>query len=652
MKNIFLKSLHLHQFKGIKKLDVDFTSHETNILGANGTGKTTVFDAFTWLLFGKDSHDRKDFNIKSIDTDGKSAEKLEHTVAAVISVDAQEITFKRTFKENWVKKRGELDAELKGHETLFWINDVPKKAGEYAAEINEILNENVFKLITNPKYFTNQNWKQQREILFEIAGTVSDAEIANGNKEFTALLEKLNGKKLEDYRSQIVSQKKLLKEQLSNLPTRIDEAEQSKPEAENYAALEKEIADKKAQISSIDDQLQNASSAYQKSFEDNQTVQNQINTFIQNQNTLVFEANQERVKTDNAIKTEKRDIQFKVDNKKADKNQLVSKIALNDSRIKDQEAKLQPMRDRFAEVNKSVYEVSETGLTCPVWNIVCGDPKSIELHKENQNKARETFNKSKVEKIDRINNEGVEITNNIKNLKAENVELQKQIDALLFEVSELEKKIALYPSDDAKPNEITGKSLPEWNELQRQTDELKEKIKTVKTPDNSDLKTKKSEITTEIEALNKRLTGKELIEKQDLRIAELSAEMSKVAQQLSNLEKDEFAIDNFERVRIDESEARINNRFSFVKFKLFNRQLNGGDANTCEALIDGVPYSDANTASQINAGIDIINILSAFYGITAPIFIDNRESVSEILETPAQVINLIVDPSQKKLKVS
>lgn len=652
MKNIFLKSLHLYQFKGIKKLDVDFTSHSTNVSGANGTGKTTVFDAFTWLLFGKDSHDRKDFNIKSIDNTGKSAEKLEHTVAAVISVDAQEITFKRTFKENWVKKRGELDAELKGHETLFWINDVPKKAGEYAAEINEILNENVFKLITNPKYFTNQNWKQQREILFEIAGTVSDAEIANGNKEFTALLEKLNGKKLEDYRLQIISQKKLLKEQLSNLPTRIDEAEQSKPEAENYAALEKEIADKKAQISSIDDQLQNASSAYQKSFEDNQAVQNQINTFIQNQNTLVFEANQERVKTDNAIKTEKRDIQFKVDNKKSEITQLRSKITLNDSRIKDQEAKLQPLRDRFAEVNKSVYEVSETGLTCPVWNIVCGDPKSLELHKENQNKARETFNKSKVEKIDSINNEGVEITNNIKNLKAENVELQKQIDALLFEISELEKKIALYPSDDAKPNEITGKSLPEWNALQRQIDELKETIKTVTLPDNSDLKAKKSEITTEIEVLNKRLSGKELIEKQDLRIAELSAEMSKVAQQLSNLEKDEFAIDNFERVRIDESEARINNRFSFVKFKLFNRQLNGGDANTCEALIDGVPYSDANTASQINAGIDIIGVLSQFYGITAPLFLDNRESVSEILETPAQVINLIVDPSQKKLKVS
>ena len=652
MKNIFLKSLHLHQFKGIKKLDVDLTSHSTNINGANGTGKTTVFDAFTWLLFGKDSHDRKDFNIKSIDSTGKSAEKLEHTVAAVMSVDAQEITFRRTFKENWVKKRGELDAELKGHETLFWINDVPKKAGEFAAEINEILNENVFKLITNPKYFTNQNWKQQREILFEIAGTVSDAEIANGNKEFTELLEKLNGKKLEDYRLQIVSQKKLLKEQLVKLPTRIDEAEQSKPEAEDYSGLEKEISAKKAQITSIDDQLQNASSAYQKSFEDNQTVQNQINTLIQNQYNLVFEANQERVKSDNAIKTEKRDIQYKIDSKNNEVVILKSKINANNIGITNQEAKLQPLRDRFAEVNKSVYEASETGLTCPVWNIVCGDPKSLELHKENQNKARETFNKSKVEKIDGINNEGVEITNNIKYLKGLNIELQKHVDQFLFEISELEKKIALYPSDDAKPNEITGKSLPEWNALQRQIDELKEKIKTVQVPDNSDLKAKKSEISTEIEVLNKRLSGKELIEKQDNRIKELSAEMSQVAQQLSNLEKDEFAIDNFERVRIDESEARINNRFSFVKFKLFNRQLNGGDANTCEALIDGVPYSDANTASQINAGVDIINVLSSFYGITAPIFIDNRESVSKILETPAQVVNLIVDPSKKKLEVS
>lgn len=161
MKTIFLKSLSLRNFKGIKRLDLSFTEHETNIYGANGTGKTTVFDAFTWLLFGKDSSDRKDFNIKTLNPDGSNVEKMEHEVIAFISVDGEEKTLQRIYKENWVKKRGEADAELKGHETLFYINDVPKKASEYAKEISEIVDEQIFKLITNPNYFPAMKWQDQ-----------------------------------------------------------------------------------------------------------------------------------------------------------------------------------------------------------------------------------------------------------------------------------------------------------------------------------------------------------------------------------------------------------------------------------------------------------------------------------------------------------
>lgn len=394
MKTIYLKSLSLRNFKGIKKLDLSFDKHETNIHGANGTGKTTVFDAFTWVLFGKDSSDRKDFNIKTLNPNGTNVEKTEHTVTAVLSVDGKEITLHRIYRENWVKKRGEADAELKGHETLFYINDVPKKAGEYAAEISEIVDESVFKLITNPQYFPAMKWQDQREILFKIAGTVSDQEIANGNREFEKLLEKLDGKKLADYKIQIAATKRKLKADLEAIPTRIDEAENAKPEAFDFVAIESQIEDKE---------------------------------------------------------------------------------------------------------------------------------------------------------------------------------------------------------------------------------------------------------------LQQKLSHKAIIEQQNKRVAQLSAEMKHVAQQISDLEKDEFTLETFTRAKIDEAENRINNRFSFVKFKLFDTQINGAEVETCQALINGVPYSDANTASKINAGIDIINVLCDFNDVTAPIWLDNRESVSEIIYTESQVINLIVNQEYKKL---
>ena len=201
--------------------------------------------------------------------------------------------------------------------------------------------------------------------------------------------------------------------------------------------------------------------------------------------------------------------------------------------------------------------------------------------------------------------------------------------------------------------EVSGKEIPEWLELQRQIDAKKENITQYPVSGNSDeVKAEKTALQNELMTIHQKLAKKRQIEAAENRIVELNAEMKKIAQQISTLEKDEFIIDEFTKAKISESEARINSRFTFVQFKLFDTQINGAVVPTCEALINGVPYSDANTASQINAGLDIINVLSKFYGVTAPVFIDNRESVSFILPTETQIVNLIVSPEHKTLSVA
>ena len=108
----------------------------------------------------------------------------------------------------------------------------------------------------------------------------------------------------------------------------------------------------------------------------------------------------------------------------------------------------------------------------------------------------------------------------------------------------------------------------------------------------------------------------------------------------------------FIKKKIDTLESMINKKFSYVKFKLFETQINGAEIECCKALIDGVPFSDANTASKINAGLDIINTLCEYYKITAPIFIDNRESVVSIIDCKSQIVNLIVSKPDKTLRVA
>src|SRR5574344_1106915 len=196
---IKLVKLNIKNFKGIKDYTVDFQGKNTNIFGANATGKTTIFDAFKWLFFDKDSSDRKDFNIKTLDKDNKPIHFLEHCVELVASIDGTETVFKKMLQEKWVKKRGQAEQEFAGHETSYWIDEVPAKKKEYDEKINDLIEEKLFKLITDPQYFNNLTRKEKREILFKIAEiSITDEEILQSKEELQMLLDKLEGRSVED----------------------------------------------------------------------------------------------------------------------------------------------------------------------------------------------------------------------------------------------------------------------------------------------------------------------------------------------------------------------------------------------------------------------------------------------------------------------
>ncbi|TDX83945.1 ATP-binding protein [Epilithonimonas xixisoli] len=648
MKNVFLKSLKLYFFKGTKKREVIFKDHQTDIAGPNGSGKTTLFDAFTWLLFGKDSHDRKDFNIKTLESSGKNIEKTEHTVQGVLSVDGKDYDLRRVYKENWVKTRGELELTLKGHETLFYINEVPRKATEYAHEIGELIDESLFKLITNPRYFANLNWTKQREILFSMSGDVENDFLLDkistiqNKTEIGGLINILNsGKDLEKYKLELRDKKKKLKEDLDKIPTRVDEAENSKPEEADFAKTEETIKFLADRVGKIDEALESASSAFSEKHNSNQSVLSEINTLRSKQQQVVFDANTEARTKDFESKSGRRDNESKIKEAESRVRILKNSLASTQKAKEITLGKRDALREKYSTVDNSEFTQKDGQLTCPVFNIVCDSPKANELHKANADTARETFNKKKVEELETINQNGAELNQELANHEAEITNVNADIEKEETLIAGLKSQLDAFPADEPI-KELTGEDVPAFTELQYQINILNKKIVEVKADDNSLLKEEKQNLLTEIDALKKILAGKDQIHRLNERIAELNETGRNLAQQIADLEKDEFAVDAFNKAKIEECESRINGKFSMVSFKLFNQQLNGGESETCEILINGVPYSDANTASQINAGLDVINVLSKFHGVTAPIFIDNRESVSNIIYTESQVINLLV----------
>jgi exonuclease SbcC len=177
-------------------------------------------------------------------------------------------------------------------------------------------------------------------------------------------------------------------------------------------------------------------------------------------------------------------------------------------------------------------------------------------------------------------------------------------------------------------------------------------IEDVPKVDVSELQSQRAVIVQDIDNIKSNLRNETQIKAVDDRIKVLEKEEKDLAQQIANVEKTQFVIERFNKLKIDTLEAKINEKFKFVKFKMFENQINGGEIECCKALIEGVPFSDANTASKINAGLDIINTLCEFYQVTAPIFIDNRESVVDVIAIESQLINLIVSGEDKKLRVA
>lgn len=275
---ITLQKLRAQNFKGFKNHEVTFTDR-TDIVGDNGTGKTSLVDAFMWLLFGKDSQDRKDFNVKPLDSNNEPLHRLEYSVEGWINMDGTDTHLKRTLIEKWVKKKGATEAEFSGNETLFFVNDVPYQAGDYAKYIASIIPEEMFKLATSPSYFNSMDWKDRRKTLINMAGDIGNNDIieryvagksSSESAFFMRTLEEIlnnTSKTIEQRKLEITAKKKNLKVQLDQIKPRVDEVSKGFPEPESWDNLNREIGIQENDIKVFDTQIADRTKGQDAAFE-------------------------------------------------------------------------------------------------------------------------------------------------------------------------------------------------------------------------------------------------------------------------------------------------------------------------------------------------------------------------------------------------
>lgn len=667
MKTIEIKSLKLTNFKGIKSLIIDGLEQETNIRGANGTGKTTIFDAFTWLLFGKDSTDRKDFEIKTLDKDNNVIPKIDHEVSAEILVDGEKINLRRIFREKWVTRRGSSEAEFTGNETIYYWNDVPVSAGEYADKINSIVDEKVFKLITSPYAFNNLKWQEQREVLINITGGVSNLEIAEGNEEFLQLIDKLGSKTIDEHKKQLLASVKTSKEELKTLPTRIDEVERGKPERIDFEELETALKSEEDKLRHIENQISDKLEAQQEILNKRSEIQKKIHLLESEIEDIKHAELQKAKQTIREGNSEKESLQKRISEKKDELNHykkgldtLKSRKSEKETEIRNLESELSDLRSQWHEKNAEEFNMNEDETKCPTCEREF-EPSKIE---QKRNEAEGRFKSKKQEALSRLNAEGKSKSETLKNLDSELEELstriekgESEIENLSKSITDLEESLANLKTSDSHQltEEVVYNNLISENveipSKQKEIESLKDSLKNQEGVSTDDLKAEKLACREAIDKLKYSLSRKEQIEKANERIAQLKDEERNLAQVIAGMEKELYTIECFVKAKIEKLEADINEKFEMVNFKLFETQINGGVVENCKALINGVPFSDANTASKINAGIDIINTLCEFYKVSAPVFVDNRESVIDLIKSKSQIINLIVSEAYKEINI-
>ena len=628
-----IKSISIQNFKGCKDKTYTFDGKNATVSGANATGKTTILDAFWWLLFNKDSHGNEKFSIRPLDENGNQIDNIEIKVSAVFDNNGREIEFSKVQKQKWVKRRGTDVTELQGNENLYEIDGYPKSEKDYKVAISEIVSEEIFKMITNPTYFPSLKWKEQRDILMRFVSEISDYDLASGSEKFAGLLDELmKAPSTDDIKAKYQKALNEWKKKQSELPVRIDEAEKSRLDID---VAEFELG-KKAVLELIKSNKEKQEDI-SKQLEEYKALSDGILELKFAQGDLERKANAEN-------QEKRRNIRREIDEKTGLLLNIDDGIKRNNRDISSFEDAVQRKtieKNRLAEqwkkVNAETFDESIT--ICPTCNRPWPDDEIEQL--------RERFEKSKAERLAKIvadgNNAKVEIeieksaTENLKKCNEENLAKKENLEQ---EIEELENQLSEIPSS------VDVSQTDEYKELEKQIAEKETVLSQMQNASElrRNLEMESEDLNGKLFEIEKKIALAEKNTEIDDRIEELKSEQKEVAQKVADQEKMLYLLEEFIRFKMDKVSDDINKQFDGINFKLFENQLNGGLKETCELTVNGVLYGSLNNGHRIIAGLQIIKALQGLYGVSMPVFVDNAESISNgnFPEMNCQIIKLNV----------
>lgn len=656
---MILKSLHGENFKGIKSIDIKFGEKKTKISGQNASGKTTIFDIFSWLFFNKNSAGEEKFNVRPLDKDGHQIDNVEIKVVGVIDVDGKEVELSKVQKQNWVKKRGTNTVSLQGNPNSYEIDGYPKSEAEFKDYISGLAqSEEMFKMLTNPQYFSSLKWKDQRDILMKLVAEVSDVELAQTDAKYAPLISELEkAPSTDDIRAKFSKALSEWKKKQAEIPVRIDEAEKSKVDVD-VAEQELLKADLERKIEALEDLIGKSDVRIDGMRSEEMHCQFEMSAIAQTMNDELSSKKRE-------IGNQKYDHELQLENVRSSIENAQNSVDSNKRTISEQTIKkadlVKKYNDEIAKkFDDSKWVFDESTTVCSLCRQRLPEDKIEYLRADfSQRKADaiESFNEEHAKTLAMIVDDGNACAEMIKKLTENNKELENTINTLkLHEAEEIDiingfdEQISKIPAcADYMQNTEYAKLKAKQDKLLADIAELESKgaDKVVE-----DAKADKEKFKSQLDEVNKIIAQAANNVMIDDRIETLRDEQKEIGQKVADQEQILYLLEEFIRFKLNKVSESINSHFKTVNFKLFEMQLNGGMKDCCECTVNGVPYSTLNSGHRIVAGLDIIRSLSELYGVSVPIFVDNCEAVSNgnLPDMDSQMICLYVS-EDKQLKV-
>lgn len=643
MKDIKIKRLTLENFKCHSFLNLVFDGSSTSIYGDNATGKTSIYDGLTCLLFGKDSSGRvigeKGVNIKPLNANGEVRDHQAITsIEAEFLVDGETVTLRRTYQEIWTTRRGSSEAVYDGDTTNYFVDGVPMKKNAFDARVRELVPEDLFRMLTSVSFFAgDMKWQDRRSVLFDMAGTMTDKEIMERDAAFLPLLESMGKLNLSEYKAKLLSQKKGLTGIRDDAPTRINECQRLLQELQgvDFNALREEAKALEAQREAISKELialENDSALGQKQLEirgaklERDTLESRNRAYREQQSASGP------------------DLQFlrtQIDGERSRLENLRTVANRTRGSLDRYDAQIQSGREQWVTVNGESF----AGGVCPT----CGQALPFEQLKA----ATAGFEEEKQRRLADIEATATRLKDEKEAAVARLAELEEEEKERQARIAALEEQLR-----KAKDTAIQVKDLEDYAQ---QLEQINGRIQTLQreyTQLMGDAATVRDNLRYELNGINNRLDGvrgklaSETVKDQtEKRIAELKADARNAAEALESIEKMLYLMEEFTRFKAKFVESSINDLFRIATFRLFREQANGGLEERCDVVYNGVTYMGLNNGMKINVGIDIINALSRHYGVTVPLFVDNAEAVTRLESCNAQVIRLVVSENDKELRI-